>query len=42
MQRIVSDRMRGGKGDLSNERATLETAYAMIDQRMASPPSSAT
>jgi len=36
MQRIVGDRMRGEKGDLSNERATLETAYAMIDQRMAS------
>jgi glutathione S-transferase len=36
MQRIVSDRMRGSKGDVSNERATLETAYAMIDQRMAS------
>jgi glutathione S-transferase len=36
MQRIVSDRMGGAKGDLSNERATLETAYAMIDQRMAS------
>jgi glutathione S-transferase len=36
MQRIVSDRMRGATGDLANERATLETAYAMIDQRMAS------
>jgi glutathione S-transferase len=36
MQRIVSDRMRGATGDLSNERATLETAYAMIDRRMAS------
>jgi glutathione S-transferase len=36
MQRIVSDRMRGAKGDLSNERATLETAYGMIDRRMAS------
>jgi glutathione S-transferase len=29
MQGIVSDRMRGAKGDLSNERATLETTYAM-------------
>jgi glutathione S-transferase len=36
MQRIVSDRMSGSKGDVSNERATLETTYAMIDRRMAS------
>lgn len=36
MQRIVSDRMRGAQGDLSNERATLQTAYALTDQRMAS------
>src|SRR5579859_1746279 len=36
MQRLVSDRMRGAKGDLSAERATLETAYAMIDRRMES------
>jgi hypothetical protein len=36
MQRIVSDHMGGAKGNLFNERATLETVYAMIDQRMAS------
>jgi glutathione S-transferase len=35
MQQIVSDRMRGGKGDVTKERATLETAYGMIDKQMA-------
>jgi glutathione S-transferase len=35
LQRIVADHLRGGKGDGGNERAMLETAYAMIDQRMA-------
>jgi len=35
MQRIVADRLRGGKGDVTNERATLETAYDMIDKQMA-------
>lgn len=36
MQQIVSDHMRGAKGDVSREKATLETAYGMIDQQMAS------
>jgi glutathione S-transferase len=35
MQQIVSDRMRGAKGDVTKERATLETAYGMIDTQMA-------
>jgi glutathione S-transferase len=36
MQQIVADRIRNARGDLSGERATLQTAYAMIDRRMAS------
>jgi glutathione S-transferase len=36
MQQIVGDHMRGAKGDVSKERSTLETAYRMIDQQMAS------
>ncbi len=36
MQKIVSDRIRGAQGDLSRERATLDTAYAMIDHHMSS------
>ena len=36
MQQIVSDRLTGAQADLSNERATLETAYGMIDRHMAS------
>jgi glutathione S-transferase len=36
MQRIVADRIRDAHGDLSAERSMLETAYAMIDRRMAS------
>jgi glutathione S-transferase len=36
MQLIVSDRMRGAKGDISGQRATLDTTYAMIDRRMSS------
>jgi glutathione S-transferase len=35
MQQIVSDRMRGTKGDVAKERATLDTAYGMIDKQMA-------
>jgi glutathione S-transferase len=33
MQQIVADHMRGAKGDLSAERATLATAYRMIDRQ---------
>lgn len=36
MQQIVGDRLRGAQGDLTNERSTLDTAYGMIDKRMAS------
>ncbi len=35
MQQIVGDHMRGAKGDVTKERATLEMAYGMIDKRMA-------
>jgi glutathione S-transferase len=35
MQQIVGDRMRGAKGDVSKERATLEMAYGMIDDEIA-------
>jgi len=35
MQHIVGDHMRGAKGDVTKERATLETAYGMIDKQMA-------
>jgi glutathione S-transferase len=35
MQQIVGDRLRSAQGDLSRERSTLETAYAMIDRHMA-------
>jgi glutathione S-transferase len=35
MQQIVGDRLRGTQTDLSKERATLETAYGMIDKQMA-------
>jgi glutathione S-transferase len=38
MQQIVGDRMRGGKGDVTRERATLDTAYGMIDNQMADGP----
>lgn len=34
MQAIVLDRIRASKGDMSGERGTLGTAYAMIDKRM--------
>ena len=36
MQEIVGDGLRGANGDVSASRATLETAYGMIDRRMAS------
>lgn len=36
MQQIVGDLLRGAKGDVSKERATLQTAYGMIDRHMAS------
>ncbi len=36
MQQIVSNRIRSGDADLTDERATLQTAYAMIEQHMAS------
>ena len=36
MQKIVSDRMSGAQGDLTSERATLDTAYGMIDRHMSS------
>jgi glutathione S-transferase len=35
MQQIVGDRMRGSKGDVTKERATLNIAYRMIDEHMA-------
>lgn len=35
MQQIVGDRLRDAKGDVTKERATLETAYGMIDMQMA-------
>jgi glutathione S-transferase len=34
MQAIVGDRIHGAKGDLTKQRATLQMAYEMIDQRM--------
>ena len=33
---IVNDRLSGAQGDLTSQRATLETAYGMIDRRMTS------
>jgi glutathione S-transferase len=36
MQQIVGDRIRGANGDMSNERATLQTAYRMIDRQVVS------
>ncbi|UVM52942.1 glutathione S-transferase family protein [Pseudomonas sp. B21-015] len=36
IQRIVSDRLHATNGDLTRERATLETAYRMLERRMAS------
>lgn len=36
MQQIVGDRIRGAKGDMSNERATLQTAYRMVNRQVMS------
>ena len=36
MQKIVGDRISGAQGALTSERATLETAYGMIDRHMSS------
>jgi glutathione S-transferase len=36
MQQIVGGRIKGDHADLTNEHATLKTAYAMIDRHMAS------
>jgi glutathione S-transferase len=36
MQQIVADHMRGASGDLGKERATLATAYRMVDRHMES------
>ncbi|WLG88084.1 glutathione S-transferase family protein [Pseudomonas cucumis] len=36
LQQIVSDRLHATNGDLTRERSTLETAYGMLDRRMAS------
>jgi glutathione S-transferase len=36
MQQIVGDRIGGAHGDLTSARATLETAYGMIDSHMSS------
>ena len=35
VQEIVGDRIRGAGADMAQQRATLETAYQMIDERMA-------
>jgi glutathione S-transferase len=35
VQQIVGDRIRGTHADLTRERATLDTAYGMIDNQMA-------
>lgn len=36
MQQIVSDRLRGARGNLTSERTTLETAYGLIERHMSS------
>jgi glutathione S-transferase len=36
MQQIVSDHMRGARGDVTRERAMLQTAYGMIETQLAS------
>ncbi len=38
MQDIVLDKIRGAKGDMAASRATIQTAYRMIDQQAASLP----
>jgi glutathione S-transferase len=34
MQQIVSDRIRGAQADLTGERTTMQTAYAMLDRHL--------
>jgi glutathione S-transferase len=36
IQQIVGDRIRGSNGDMSNERATLQMAYRMVDRQVES------
>jgi len=36
MQQIVGDRIRGTNGDLTREKSTLDTAYKLLDNHMAS------
>ncbi|HSC75330.1 MAG TPA: glutathione S-transferase family protein [Pseudomonadales bacterium] len=36
MQQIVGDRIHGTNGDLTREKATLDTAYKLLDNHMAS------
>jgi glutathione S-transferase len=36
MQQIVADRIKGADADLTNEQATLKTAYGMINRHIAS------
>ena len=38
MQDIVLDQIRGAKGDMAGHRATIQTAYSLIDQQLASLP----
>ena len=38
MQAIVLDHIHGAKGDMGNARATIQTAYSLIDKQVASSP----
>lgn len=38
LQDIVLDRIRGAKGDMAGPRATIQTAYSLIDQQLAALP----
>ena len=38
MQDIVIDHIRGAKADMGSARATIQTAYSLIDKQLASPP----
>ena len=38
MQEIVLDHLRGAKGDMGGQRATIQTAYGLIDKQVASLP----
>lgn len=38
MQEIVLDHIRSAKGDMRGQRATIQTAYGLIDQHLASLP----